>query len=96
MTDEVTYTPEELQRAQEIVADDQAKRAAILAAKRAAYRKAAQDLTATPAWASVRDTITDMATTLEEDGQISIHVTALQSVMQRLQESVPIATADPA
>ncbi len=93
MTDTVTYSPEELQRAQQIVADDQAKRAAAAAEKRAAYTKAAQDLTAMPEWATVSAKIGNMVDTLEDDGQISIHVTALSAVMQRLQEAVVPRTA---
>jgi len=88
MTDQMNYSPEELQRAQQIVADDQAKRAAAAAEKRAAYTKAAQDLTAMPEWEAVSAKISAMVETLEDDGQISIHVTALSAVMQRLQEAV--------
>jgi hypothetical protein len=88
VTDQMNYSPEELERAQQIVADDQAKRAAAAAEKRAAYTKAAQDLTAMPEWEAVSAKIGNMVETLEDDGQISIHVTALSAVMQRLQEAV--------
>lgn len=93
MTD-LNYTDAQLEDAKAIVADDQLKRAAAAAAKRAAYGKAARGLTAMAEWPVIRNEVARITDTVEDDGLISIHVRAIGSVMQRLEETVSMLPSD--
>ena len=90
--DEIEYTPEQIAEARRLVEYDNAKTAADLAARSAAYRAATAAIVASLEWASVRDGLAAIGRDAEAGGVLSIHVDAMIDIMGRLDKALPANT----
>ncbi len=87
--DDIEYTPEELARAHQIIAAEQARQAALAQARADAYAAPVRDLVGSNAWSDVVTAVTDIHSTLEPDNNLSVHVGALSEIMPRLAGLIP-------